>query len=270
LTIRKALLRTTMLSGIVGAVYLSGNLARAEDSPRSPHAVDPSWYLPAVDGVNGRVEGLGGSLNQKGVAGSQGALAVPLGGQLGFQIDGSGGTLQNRAFDSATGHLFWRNPWQGLLGAYFSYTHWDQFGGVHANQAALEFERYWGRWTLRGIVGGEFGSSASTLSTTTFVVPPAIGIPGSINTFALRQGYDVKSRFMDQLNLQYYLTDDWYAYVGHRYVGGKNALALGSEVGLPLGRVIMASAFVEGELARTVLKACGEDCVSTSARRIRH
>jgi hypothetical protein len=86
LSIRKTLLRTTMLSGIVGALYLSGNLARAAESARSPDGY-PSWYAPAVDGVNGRIEGLGGSLNQKGLAGGQAAVAVPLGGQWGFQVD---------------------------------------------------------------------------------------------------------------------------------------------------------------------------------------
>jgi hypothetical protein len=141
-----------------------------------------------------------------------------------------------------------RNPFRGLLGAYVSYTNWDQFGGVHATQAAGEFEAYLGRWTLRGIVGAEFGNSASTYYTATGVIPPAVGIPGVINTTVFAQGYDVKTRFMDQVNLQYYLTDNWEAYVGHRYVGGRNALALGSEIGLPLGRGVMGTAFVEGRV----------------------
>jgi hypothetical protein len=45
-----------------------------------------------------------------------------------------------------------------------------------------------GRWTLRGIVGAEFGSSASTFSATTIVRPPAIGIPSAINTVVFTQG----------------------------------------------------------------------------------
>ena len=244
----KAFLRSTMLSGIVGAVYLSGNLARAADLTARPSWIDTSWYAPAVDGVNGRVEGFGGSLNQKSFAGGQGAIAVPLGGQWGFQLDGGAGALENRAFESVAGRMFWRNPFRGLLGAYVSYTRWDQYGEVQATQAAGEFEAYWGRWTLRGIVGAEFGSSASTFNTTTIVTPPAIGIPGVINTVVVTQSYDVKSRFMDQVNLQYYLTDNWHAYLGHRYIGGKNALALGSELGLPLGRGVFASAFVEGRI----------------------
>jgi hypothetical protein len=150
----------------------------------------------------------------------------------------------NRGFESVAGHLFWRNPCRGLLGVYSSYTNWDQFGGVHGSQAAGEVEAYWGRVTLQGIVGAEWGNSASTYYTT--VVPPAIGVPGAISTFT--QGYDVRTRFIDRVNLKYYITDNWDAYAGHRYLGGKNALALGSEVGLPLGRGVMGTAFVEARL----------------------
>ncbi|TMJ34006.1 MAG: hypothetical protein E6G96_03160 [Alphaproteobacteria bacterium] len=200
------------------------------------------------------MEGLGGTLNQKGLAGSQGAIAVPLGGQWGFQLDGAGGALQNRAFESGTGHLFWRNPFRGLVGAYVSHTNWDQLGGVHATQMALEAEAYFGRWTVRGIAGAEFGNSASRVSTTTVVIPPAVGVPGVIATNSLVQTIDVKTRFMDQINLQYYPTDNWETHVGHRYLGGKNALALGSEIGLPLGHGIMGSAFVEGRIGSRSLE----------------
>src|SRR3984893_12388229 len=108
--LKKAFLRSTMLSGIVGAVYLSGNLARAADLA-PPNGIAPSWYAPAVDGVNGRVDGFGGTINQKSLGGGQGAVAIPLGGQWGLQFDRSGGSLQNRAFESVGGHLGWRKPW---------------------------------------------------------------------------------------------------------------------------------------------------------------
>src|SRR5262249_35158488 len=159
---------------------------------------------------------------------------VPLGGQLGFQLDGAAGSLHN-GFESVAGHMFWRNPWRGLLGAYVSYVNWDQFGGGHATHPAGEVEGYFGRWAARGIGRAEFGNSAYTNYTTTTLIPPGIGVPGSITTTTFTQGYDVKTRFMDQFNLQYYLTDNWDAYVGHRYLGGRNALALGSEIGMPLG-----------------------------------
>jgi hypothetical protein len=171
-----------------------------------------------------------------------------LGGQLGLQIDGAGGSLERRDFGSVGGHLFARNPAQGLLGIYSSYTHWDRFGGVHATQVAGEGELYRGRWTIQAIAGVEFGNSASSIDSATAVTLPGIGIPGVITTGNLLQSYDVQTRFMDQVNLKYYFTDNWDGYVGHRYLGGKNALALGSEVGVPLGRGVMGTAFVEGRL----------------------
>ena len=146
------------------------------------------------------------------------------------------------------GHLFWRNPSQGLLGVYASYTNWDRFGGVHATHVAAEGEVYLGRWSLRTIIGAEFGNSASQSFSSVYVTPPAIGIPGAITTATLVQSYDVKTRFIDQVNLKYYFTDNWQGYVGHRYLAGKNALALGSEIGLPLGGGVMGTAFVEGRV----------------------
>src|SRR5262245_57804697 len=146
----KAFLRSTMLSGIVGAAYLSSSPAHAQviESAR-PSWIDPSWYAPAVDGVNGTIEGFGGSLNQKSFAGVQGAIAVPLRRQSGLQLDAGAGSLQTLAFESIVGRLFWRNPFRCLLGGYVRYTLWHQYGDVRGTQAAGEFEAYWGRWTLR-------------------------------------------------------------------------------------------------------------------------
>jgi hypothetical protein len=107
----------------------------------------------------------------KALAGTEGLVSFPLLGQLGLQIGAAGGGLQHRGFESVGGHLFWRNPWAGLLGAYVSNTNWDRFGGVHVTQAAGEFEGYWNRVTLHGIVGAEWGKSASTYYTATTVAP---------------------------------------------------------------------------------------------------
>jgi hypothetical protein len=66
------------------------------------------------------------------------------------------------------------------------------------------------------------------------------------NTFI--ETYDVKTRFFDQINLKYYVTDDWNLLIGHRYQGGKNALALGTEFALPMRSNMMATAFLEGRV----------------------
>jgi hypothetical protein len=234
-----------MLAGALGAVYLAVNSARAEDVV----AKKTSSYAPAVDGINGKIDGLGGSLGNHGIYGSRGSLSIPLGGQWGTQIDAAAGGFDGRFFGSIADHLFWRNPAQGLLGLFVDYTHWEQFGGVHVTQVAGEGEYYWQRWTLQGIAGVEFGNSASRTTTTTIVTTqPAGFVPGVSTTSTFTEGYDVKTRFFDQVNLKYYLTDNWDAYVGHRYLGGKHALALGSEYALPFGRGVMASAFVEGSV----------------------
>lgn len=248
--IRSELLRTTMLAGILGGVYLSSNLAQAADLLPLKAPADVS--LPAVDGVNGKVDAFGGSMANRTVYGAKGAVAFPLGGQFGAQIDGVAGSLDDRAFGSIGGHFFWRDPHQALLGLYVGNTYLDQFGGAYVTQVAAEGEYYWQRWTLQGIVGIEFGNSVSGTSQTNLVaVPPGGGFGGPAgvmtnNTFTA--GYDIRTRFFDQINLKYYVTDGWDAYVGHRYLGGRNALALGSEYSLPIGHGVLASGFVEGRV----------------------
>ncbi len=245
--LRQRLLVTTALVGI--ALGSHAPKARALDSNVSRLYQQTPWAAPAVDGFNSKWDGFGGSLNSRSYYGSHGSFSLPLGGQWGLQVDGTAGSLDRKTFSGGGGHLFWRNPSRGLIGVYGHYTDWNQFGSVHASHVGGEVEAYAGRWTLQALVGAEFGNSASNIVGQSVVItPPTVGIPGSIVTSTLVQSYDVKTRFMDQVNLKYYFTDNWDAYVGHRYLAGKNALALGSEMAVPLGRGVMASAFVEGRV----------------------
>jgi hypothetical protein len=189
-----------------------------------------------------------------------GAIGIPLAGQWGAQIDGKGGSLDHRAFGAVAGHLFWRNPAAGLVGVYASYTNWDQFGGVHVSQVGGEFGVYWGRFTLQAVAGAEWGNSALsatsiTVSSTAIAPPGGVNLPpGTVTTTTTTtnfiEAYDVRSRFFDQVNLKYNFTPDWDGYVGHRYLGGKNALALGTELALPLGHGMMGALFVEGRIGQ--------------------
>ena len=209
----------------------------------------PTPYA-AVDGLNGKFVGLGGSIANRSVYGGFGALSVPLDGQFGAQLDGGVGSLDGRSFAHVAGHLFWRNPNQGLLGLYVSDTEWDQFGGVHASHVAAEGALYFGHFTLEGIAGVEFGNSVSNTTSTTSIIPQGgPGLPaGVITTSTFTEGFDVRTRFFDQINLKYYIADDWNAYIGHRYLGGLNALALGTEYAVPVGHGMMGSLFVEGRV----------------------
>jgi hypothetical protein len=242
---------TTMLYGTVGAAFLSVQA----------HAVDNSiWYtptpmattLPAVDGTTSRVEPFAGTLANLGLAGAQGAFTAPISRQFGAQLDGAFGTLGGNAFGNVAGHLFWRDPGVGLLGLYTRHTLWDRDGGVYVGHIAGEAEYYYGRFTFQGIAGIEYGNSAwgsptSVTAVTTLPGPLPFGTPGVLTTTTYTNGYVINTRFFDEINFKYYFTDDWNGYVGHRYLGGKNALALGSEYALPL-RDMKASLYFEARV----------------------
>ncbi|MBI5262276.1 MAG: hypothetical protein HY852_10735 [Bradyrhizobium sp.] len=242
-------LATTMLCGVVGASFLPASAYAGDPLLFSPTPI--AKYAPAVDGFNGKVEPFGGMLANRSVAGMQGALSFPLGGSLGLQLDAAFGNFDHRGFGNVAGHLFWRNPGQALFGLYTSHTIWDEYGGAYVGQVAGEGEYYIGRWTFQGIAGVEFGNRASSTSWFTSVVPPGpgpFGVPGVITTSSFTSMFDVRTRFFDQINVKYYLTDDWVGYVGHRYLGGKNALALGSEYAFPIANKFKATAFFEARV----------------------
>ena len=231
---RYQLLSTTMLSGVVGGVFLSTLTAGAADLYTKAVA-DAYQQLPAVDGVNSKVDGLGGSEHNKALYGSRGSLSVPLGRQYGAQFDGAAGSFDGRFFGNVGGHLFWRNPAQGLLGVYSDYTHWDsRVGGVNVGRVAAEGEAYLGRWTLSAVAGVETGNKVS--GTVSSIVGTQI------------QTYDIKTRFFDAANVAYYLQDNLKVFLGHRYQGGKHAAALGAEWAMPMGRGTMATLFAEGRV----------------------
>ena len=81
-----------MLSGV--ALFFATATANAVDSTK-----------PAVDGVNGKLEALGGVYAKKGLYGVAGSLAVPLGGQFGAQVDGAIGSFDERAMGAMAGHF---------------------------------------------------------------------------------------------------------------------------------------------------------------------
>ena len=199
-----------------------------------------------MDGINGKVEFLGGSYASKGLYGAGGSIAVPLGGQFGVQLDGGVGAFGNRFIGAGGGHLFWRDPRKGLIGFYGDHTTWDQYGGVHVSRFGGEAEAYFGRWTIYGLAGAEFGNNASTLVSSSSTV--AIPGPGTLTTTTLSPALDDKTRFFDRITLSYYITDNWKASIGHRYLGGRHALTLGTEHALPVGRGVMGAVFAEARI----------------------
>jgi hypothetical protein len=189
--------------------------------PRSNAAAVP-WVppqqMPAVDGINAKIDGYGGGENHSnGFYGTGGSLSIPLAQQWGLQLDG------NLEGDNGIGeygggaHLFWRDPSIGLLGAYADYAHWnadlvDNLTGVNSHISAnighfaAEGEYYLNRWTLGGLVGLE---TVSINSGVPLASPP--------------------NRFFDDVWVSYFVTDDFKLSAGHIYTVGTNFLTLGGE-----------------------------------------
>jgi hypothetical protein len=198
--------------------------------------------LPAVDGINGKIDGYGGGANHShGFYGTNGSLSVPVAQQWGLQLDGGAGSDKGIGAFGGAGHLFWRDPSIGLLGTYGSYSHWNgrdllaltsvgvvSLGQISVNTGrfAAEGEYYLSRWTLSGLVGVE------TVSINSGVLP-----------------FSVPNRFFDSVLASYYVTDNFKLSIGHLYTFGRNGLTLGSEYGFALGGGRMASLFVDALFA---------------------
>ena len=118
--------------------------------------------MPAVDGVNGKVNFFAGTIANMDLYGAKGSVGLPLAGPYRLQIDGNLGNLGGSAYGASAAHLFWRNPGQGLLGVYGSLTGWNKDSGVWVSQIAGEGALYWGRWTVEGIAGVEFGNTVNS------------------------------------------------------------------------------------------------------------
>src|SRR5262249_21174120 len=115
-------------------------------------------------------------------------------------------------------------------GLYGAGSYWDHAGGVNANHFGAEAGWYLDRWTLEGVAGVEWGNSGSAL------------VGNTIETF------DIRTRFFDQVDLAYYLNDNFKLFVGHRYLGGENFAALGGEWGIATGGGTMTALFAEGRI----------------------
>jgi hypothetical protein len=59
---------------------------------------------------------------------------------------------------------------------------------------------------------------------------------------------NLTTRMFDKVDLAYYVTDDLKLSIGHRYYGGKNALALGGEWSFASFNNVAPALFVEGRV----------------------
>jgi hypothetical protein len=200
--------------------------------------------MPAVDGINGKIAGFGGGADHiNGFYGATGSLALPIAQQWGAQIDGGVGSLDGSGWSHGAGHLFWRDPSIGLVGAYASFFHWNGVGapsipriGVNVSRFAAEGDYYWTQWTVRGLAGYE---------TVHLNAPNVAGLPG----------LSIPNRFFDSISASYYASDNFELSIGHIYAFGRHGLTLGSEYGFALGGGRMASLFAAALFAEGGNKA---------------
>ena len=227
-------------------------------SPAS--AAEPSWWKaplgsgsaftqrPAVDGVNGKLEGFGGWSDWRGygrlanvTAGGLGSLAAPLGDRFGVQIDGIAASHRGFFVGGGAGHLFMRDPGVGLLGAYGGFTHNNRLSDSRYRVGA-EGAVYYGPFTVSGVAGYEDGQSHFT--------PLGFGP----NFFAY-QWSPSRGRFFDMVDISVYPTYNIKLTVGHRYVGSLHAAALAGEALVwNLGNSAVTG-FVEGRVGENDYKA---------------
>ena len=113
--------------------------------------------LPAVSGLNAKLEGFGGEYADESLGAVAGSISFPLSHHYGVQIDGMAGSSGGDGIWGVGAHLFWRDPSRGLLGVYGDYVHWEAFGGNQVSRLAVEGELYHGRFSLEGMAGAEFG-----------------------------------------------------------------------------------------------------------------
>jgi hypothetical protein len=130
----------------------------AANAQSYPAFLAPSLNAPpAVSAPNGKIGLFGGSIVGVHGAGLVGALSIPVGPGWGAQVDGLAGTAGGNTFWGLGGHLFWRDPRVGLLGAYASHVDWTPFGAL-VQKVGVEGELYQGAWTVSGLLAMQSGT----------------------------------------------------------------------------------------------------------------
>ena len=234
------------IKAAISLLLLSSVSAIAEDTAPASSAsslplitVMTSGTKPAVDGVNGKLDVYGGAGqgNSVSISGIPGTISVPIGHSFGAQIDLGSGAFGNSALGAAGGHLFWRDPDKGLIGAYGDGLLLGDKVGSGVWTAAGEFEAYLGKFTGRAILGVQGGNSYTAGLT-----------PLEVYSYGGRSSFAVPDYFTDIVEAKFYPIDDLALSVGHVYSFGRNAVTGEVEYLLPefRGGNIAPSVYVAG------------------------
>lgn len=251
----RALVKSTLAAAT--ALTTVATAALAADLPSQKLEPAPILtQLPAVDGVNAKLEAFGGltqrlsqdpyapffTRNQwRPAAGLLGSAAFPLGRSFGLQLDAAVASSGSRFNAGVGGHAFWRDPSKALLGVYASASYFGRAGGLAVGRVGPEAEIYLDRVTLQAVGGVEFGSNKGAAFGHPWFTP--------VGTFLTLNQNAVKTRFFDIASIAFYPTDDLKLSIGQRYVFGKLAATAGAEYLVTHGPTAM-SIFAEGRLGQ--------------------
>lgn len=228
-------LRIKLLSSVaLGFAFGLGALAPAARAADLA-VVDP--LKPAVDVLNGKIEGFGGWADGRFgnkdnfSGGALASLTAPIGDRFGVQVDGLLASQYSNLAYAGAGHFFTRDPDNYLFGAYASAIGFEKSGGLWTYKLGAEAELYFGAFTVSGVFGYE-------------------QTRGGPNGVGIRR----KGAFFDYVDLSYYATEDLKLSVGHRYTGRNHAAAFGAEYRLPFTGADV-SLFGEGRVGENNYKA---------------
>ncbi len=172
------------------AVFVTASL-NSVDIAHTENSIDDSGIgnglFSAVDGVNATVQLTGGVLDgaANGMLVASVSTPLPYLQSLGFQLDLAIGQYDGVAGSdsgAAAGHLFWRNPEMGMLGAYADYGVINSF---HFGRIGFEGSKYIGSWSVDVLLGMEFGQNVLT-------------------------------RFVDEVDISYNFNENFKVSIGHR------------------------------------------------------
>ena len=190
----------------------AGDTATAFTVAKPATAPVPSGDLPAVSGLNFKIDAAAGtSGGYAAFAGGQ-SVAIPLTHRLGLQIDAAEGFGEQSAYAGTAAQLFMRDPKVGLIGLYGSLMFNTHFGSSTIGGAAtgqtlgrigVTGAIYQGRFTVEGVAGYEGG-----------------------------KGY--RDSGFDFIDIAYYPTDNLRLSIGHRYSDQRNTAAVGVEYQMPI------------------------------------
>ena len=182
---------TILVSGTLGFGLMFGSAMAADIAQEC---------TPAVSGLNGKLEGAGGYIEERDDDGLRfqgvGTLDLPLGCLFGFQLDVGAGSLVDDAWAGVGGHLFMRDPSSYLFGLQAQYVNFD---GEDIFRVGPEAEFYFDNLTLSMMAGWEAADEFDS------------------------------DDIVAQLEAAYYVDDNFKIFAGYRHFIGVDAAAVGFE-----------------------------------------